>query len=251
LVSPLRALPEEFGEHLGYAFKQIAGEWVSAFLDTPSCDVERELSFPVLWQRVPQWCHPTSEVDRLNDLEDWLSGDFNTFREVCIEHYWMNGRMKGRVDLLALPKARDYANMALAFEVKADGFDVERALKQSSDYVGGRVVKGRCYGKRITACFLYPSQDLRYGDERYEAMFQLIAQWRVGRGYVHNGALWLAIGAEVIWDSSRGWHEERADRMLLGKRTVGGSRREFNRNRRIDLKVLGLMNGDHFVRRKL
>jgi hypothetical protein len=222
----------------------------NAFLDIPSRDVERELSFPQLWQRVPEWCHPSSEADRLSDLEDWLGADFNTFREVRIEYHWMNWRVNGRVDLLAVPKARDYAGVALAFEVKGDGFDVERALKRSADYVGGRVVKGRCYGKRISACFLYPSQDLRYGDDRYAEMFQLIAQWRVGRGYVRNGALWLSIGQETIWDS-RGWHATRAEQMLLGKRTVGGSRREFNRNRRIDLKMLGLVNGERLRRRKL
>jgi hypothetical protein len=234
-----------------HAEQPTAEKWMtSALLDIPSQEIERAVSFPQLWQRVPEWCHPTSEAERLGDLEDWLSADFDTFREVCIEHYWMNCRINGRVDLLAVPKARDYANAVLAFEVKRDGFDVERALKQSADYVGGRVVKGRCYGKRITACFLYPSQDLRYGDERYEAMFQLVAQWRVGRGYMHNGSLWLSIGQEVIWDS-RGWHEERAERMLLSKRTVGGTRREFNRDRRIDLKVLGLVNGERFVRRKL
>jgi hypothetical protein len=65
-------------------------------------------------------------------------------------------------------------------------------------------------------------------------MFQLIAQWRVGRGYVRGDDLWLAIGQETIWDSRRGWHAIRAERMLLGKRAVGGTRREFNGR---DLKV--------------
>ena len=79
--------------------------------------------------------------------------------------------------------------------------------------------------KRISACFLCPTQNLhRY----YSAMFQLIAQWRVGHGYVRRGALTLTIGQERIWDSHRGWHEVRAGRMLRGKRTVCGSRREVN-----------------------
>jgi hypothetical protein len=159
-----------------------------------------------------------------------LEDDFETFREVKIEHHWMNFRVNGRVDLLAVPKARDYANAVIAFEVKRDGLHLARALKQSSDYVGGRVVNGRCYGKRVAACFLYPADNSKYPDrDRYEeGMFQLAAQYRVGRGYVRGDDLWLAIGAETIWDSGRGWHEGRAERMLLGKRTVGGTRREFN-----------------------
>jgi hypothetical protein len=215
---------------------------MSAFLDIPSCDVERPVPFP---QERP---HPTSEAERLSDLEDWLSADFETFREVCIEHHWMH--VSGRVDLLALPKARDYASAVIAFEVKGDGFDVERALKQSADYVGGRVVKGRCYGKRVSACLLYPTQNPFDEQPHRGGMFQVLAQWRVGRGYMRNGALALAIGAETIWDSDSGWHDAVAERMLLGMRTVGGSRREFNRDRRINLKLLGL-DGERLRRRKL
>jgi hypothetical protein len=195
---------------------------------------------------------PISEAERLAELEGLLKDDFETFREVCIEHHWMHSRVSGRVDLLALPKARDYASAVIAFEVKGDGFHLARALKQSADYVGGRVLNGRCYGKRVAACFLYPAHKHRHGDhanEGEEGMFQLIAQWRVGRGYVRaGGEVALAIGAETIWDSDRGWHDAVAERMLLGKRTVGGIRREFNRNRRIDLKALGL---ERLRRRKL
>jgi hypothetical protein len=157
----------------------------------------------------------------------------------------MNWRVSGRVDLLAVPKARDYANAVLAFEVKRDGFHLARALKQSADYVGGRVLK---HGKRIAACFLYSADEHRHSnhEDRYEeGMFQLVAQWRVGRGYVRGDDLWLAIGQETIWDSRRGWHASVAKRMLLARRTVGGTRRDFNGR---DLKV-----GDEecLVRRKL
>jgi hypothetical protein len=56
-------------------------------------------------------------------------------------------------------------------------------------------------------------------------MFNLIAQWRVGRGYVKRDALMLAIGQEKIWDSKSGWRVTVANRMLLSRRTVGGSRK--------------------------
>jgi hypothetical protein len=57
-------------------------------------------------------------------------------------------------------------------------------------------------------------------------MFNLIAQWRVGRAFVDRGdELTLAIGYEVIWRSRRGWVTSKARGMLLGKRSMGGSRR--------------------------
>jgi hypothetical protein len=167
------------------------------------------------------WPHPPTEAERLDELIDFLSEDFRTYCEVRIAHREWNGR----VDLIAVPRAAEFANdVVLAFEVKADRFDVERALKQSADYVGCKVFEGPHCDRHISACFLYPTRC----DDGYAGMFQLIAQWRVGRGYVRRRNLWLAIGQEMIWDSGRGWHEVRANRMLLGKRLVGGSRREFN-----------------------
>jgi hypothetical protein len=68
-------------------------------------------------------------------------------------------------------------------------------------------------------------------------MFQLVAQWRVGRAYVAPFGLTLAIGQETIWDARRGWHETVATRMLLSRRTVGGTRRGFNRVR-LDIKPI-------------
>ena len=122
-----------------------------------------------------EWVHPASEADRLIDLEDLLARDFKTYREVKIAHH----SYSGRIDLLAIPKLPALSNVALAFEVKADGFDVERALKQCADYVGGRVIGTPHRNKRIAACFLYPTDDdVNFG------MFNLIAQWRVGRGYM-------------------------------------------------------------------
>jgi len=171
-----------------------------------------------------------SEADRLSELEGLLAAHFDTFREVRIEN--------GRIDLLGVPKIEEL-DVALAFEVKRDGFDLERALKQSADYVGARVLAGPHKGKRIAACFLYPARKHlhgNYADRYHEGMFQLIAQWRVGRAYAHNGGLWLAIGYETIWDS-RGWHETVATRMLLSNRQVGGTRREFNRVR-LDIKPI-------------
>jgi hypothetical protein len=168
-----------------------------------------------------EWPHPTSEADRLIELERFLARDFDTFREVKIEHQ----SYTGRIDLLAVPKIAALRNVALAFEVKGDGFDVERALKQCADYVGGRVIGTPHRNKRIAACFLYPTDDL--DGNYYSGMFNLIAYWRVGRAYIHRGDLWLALGQEMIWDS-RGWHSTVANRMLLSRRTVCGSRREFN-----------------------
>jgi hypothetical protein len=155
-----------------------------------------------------------------------LGEDFETFREVQIEYQHMS--WIGRVDLLAVPKTdgkvfdwhnrqRPVPDVVLAFEVKGEGFHLERALKQSADYVGGRVLEGPHRGKSIAACFLYPV--------KWNCYFQLIAQWRVGRGFVKGGGLWLAIGQEQIWDSSRGWHATIANRMLLSRRKVGGSRK--------------------------
>jgi hypothetical protein len=183
---------------------------------------------PTIAQRVvrreEEWVHPTSEADRLIDLEQFLAKDFLTYREIKVEHH----SYTGRIDLLAIPKISELGDVALAFEVKGASFGIERALKQSADYVGGRVFGGPHRNKHIAACFLYPIRDPQLDNDRYHlGVFNLIAHWRVGRAYVRRGALWLAIGQEVVWDS-RGWHETVANRMLLSKRTVCGSRREFN-----------------------
>ena len=185
-----------------------------------------EISPPPPRAPLPPWRHPTSEAERRAELENFLAVDFDTFREVRIEcRFLPDVPLNLRIDLLAVPKISEL-DVVLAFEVKRDRFDVERALKQSADYVGGRPLEGPHRGKRIAACFLYPAHRHQHGENRYdEGMFQLIAQWRVGRGYVRHDVLALAIGLETIWDSCRGWHETVADRMLLGKRTVGGSRR--------------------------
>jgi hypothetical protein len=141
--------------------------------------------------------------------------------------------------------------VVLAFEVKGEGFDLERALKQSADYVSGRVLAGLHAGKRIAACFLYPVEWERAGHAdpgwrwseaaRLAGMFNLIAQWRVGRGYVDRyHELTLALGYETIWRSRRGWVKSRAKGMLLGQRTIGGSRRDAN------LAIDGIEEGEDF-----
>jgi hypothetical protein len=165
------------------------------------------------------------------ELEGLLAEDFETFREVPIKwRHLLDVPASGRIDLLAVPKAEGL-DVALAFEVKRRGFDVERALKQSADYVGGWVLEGPHRGKRIAACFLYPFADFRGREDRsYAGMFNLIAQWRVGRGFMRAGELTLALGFEVIWRSRRGWVASRASGMLLGKRSVGGSRKALPDN---------------------
>ena len=168
----------------------------------------------------PNWQHPPTEAERLAELEGFLARDFELFPQVRIEcQFLLDSYMSCRVDLLAMPKAFDFEDVVLAFEVKRERFDLERALKQSADYVGGRIVEGANAGKRIGACFLYPAYD-------YKSWFQLIAQWRVGRGYMKAAQLRLAIGFEIIWDSGKGWHTTVANRMLLSKRTAGGSRKD-------------------------
>jgi hypothetical protein len=181
----------------------------------------------------PEWQHPTSEAERLVELENFLGVGFDTFREVRIEYRMLlDVPAYGRVDLLAAPKID--LDVVLAFEVKRQHFDVERALKQSADYVGGHILEGPHRGKRIAACFLYPTAGFAYSvsDRYHNGMFNLIAQWRVGRGFVdpYWHELVLAIGYEVIWHSKRrdwwkdGWTSKARD-MLLGNRTVGGSRK--------------------------
>jgi hypothetical protein len=192
---------------------------------------------------VASWSHPPSEAERLAELEGFLAADFDTIREVPIRHRGNGefGLFDMRIDLLAVPKFEvaavadlvdlGMADVALAFEVKRQRFDVERALKQSADYVGGRVLEGPHRGKRIAACFLYPVADFDHADskgrDRYHAgMFNLIAQWRVGRGFVSSvGELVLALGFVVIWRSRRGWVASKARDMLLGKRSIGGKRK--------------------------
>jgi hypothetical protein len=174
------------------------------------------------------WSHPDNEAGRLAELEGFLAKDFETFREVRIEcQYLLDVPLYMRIDLLAVPRLEDL-DVVLAFEVKRKGFDVERSLKQSSDYVGGRVLEGPHTGKRIAACFLYPLTNFGYRldrDRYHEGMFNLIAQWRVGRGFISRAELVLAIGFVVIWRSQRGWVASKASDMLLGKRSVGGSRK--------------------------
>jgi hypothetical protein len=137
----------------------------------------------------------------------------------------------------------------LAFEVKGERFDLERALKQSADYVGARVLGGPHKDKKVAACFLYPEREFHQfvthesqilngdvvghhpadwrSDGMRRGMFNLIAQWRVGRAFVDRyEELTLAFGYEAIWRNRRGWVEGRAWPMLVGKRSVGGSRRE-------------------------
>jgi hypothetical protein len=187
---------------------------------------------PLLDKRLGRvfWVHPTSEADRLSELRGFLRNDFYLSPEVRIEHH----SYFGRVDLLAVPKVPELSGVLLAFEVKGEDFALERSLKQSADYVGGRVVWGPHRGKRISACFLYPTtglgRDHDHRAEYQEGMFNLIAQWRVGRAYIHRSGLYLRFGQEVIWDS-RGWHDTVANRMLLSKRTVCGSRKEVELNR--------------------
>jgi hypothetical protein len=196
-------LPEEWGPAFGYAAEK---------------------------KGVMDWPHPIDEAGRLAELESFLARDFDTFREVRIEcQFLLDVRLNMRIDLLAVPKIEEL-DVVIAFEV-----DLERALKQSADYVGGRVLEGPHSGKRIAACFLYPSASFEHAERwevgRYhEGMFNLIAQWRVGRGFVsHAHELTLALGYVVIWRSQRGWVTSKASGMLLGKRSVGGSRREVNR----------------------
>ena len=189
------------------------------------------------------WPHPIDEAGRLAELESFLARDFDTFREVRIEcQFLLEVRLNMRIDLLAVPKTEEL-DVVLAFEVKRDRFDLERALKQSADYVGGRVLEGPHSGKRIAACFLYPIASFEHAERwevgRYhEGMFNLIAQWRVGRGFVsHAHELTLALGYVVIWRSQRGWVVSKASEMLLGKRSVGGSRREVNRFAHVEAQV--------------
>jgi hypothetical protein len=133
------------------------------------------------------WSHPTDEASRVAELEGFLSEDFLTFREMRIE--WLahlDVWCAGRIDILAVPRIAELSEVVLAFEVKRRGFDIERALKQSADYVGGRVLEGPHKDKRIAACFLYPTTDLEGAG--YARVFNLIAQWRVGRGFVAGAA---------------------------------------------------------------
>jgi hypothetical protein len=121
-----------------------------SWLDTPSGLVERPapptalpvvapmngsaVSVPELRHEVraierPEVEERITEAERLAELEWLLEDDFDTFREVRVEYYWMNWRVMGRVDLLAVPKAPirvcewnepapDLAGVALAFDVK-------------------------------------------------------------------------------------------------------------------------------------
>jgi hypothetical protein len=182
------------------------------------------------WRKGP-WQHPDSEPERLLELQGLLAKDFVTPLEVRVRFVVAGLSHVGRVDLLAIPREcgiEGLDEIALAFEVKRKGFDVERALKQSADYVGGTVFDGPHAGKRIAACFLYPTTDL-HDSPRYGGMFNLIAQWRVGRGYFDRyHEFKLDIGIETVWRSRRGWGATRAKRMLLGQRTVGGSRRDID-----------------------
>jgi hypothetical protein len=194
-------------------------------------ELSKHLDKEMPWRKGP-WQHPDSEPERLLELERMLEKDFITPLEVRVEFMAAGLSHIGRVDLLAIPRACEIEGLddiALAFEVKRKGFDPERALKQSADYVGGRVLEGPHAGKRIAACFLYPTTDLYDHGRYYDGMFNLIAQWRVGRGYFDRyHELKLEIGFETFWRSQRGWGATRAKRMLLGQRTIGGSRRDTN-----------------------
>jgi len=194
------------------------------------------------WRKGP-WQHPISEAERLLELEGILRKDFDTRPEVRVQFVAAGLSHIGRVDLLVVPRPYEVEGLdevVLAFEVKSKGFDLERALKQSADYVGGIVVDGPYAGRRIAASFLYPVEwdDNRdWSSGRLAGMFNLIAQWRVGRCYIDRyHELTLALGYEKIWRSRRGWVKSRAKGMLLGQRTIGGSRRDVEIN--VEEKVL-------------
>jgi hypothetical protein len=187
------------------------------------------------------WPHPPDEPSRVAELERFLAKDFDTFREVCVERQFeVPTRM--RIDILAISKTEEF-DVALAFEVKRENFDVERSLKQSADYVGATVLNGPHSGRRIVACFLYPVPHCNGG------VFNLIAQWRVGRGYVSSGGeLTLTIGYENIWRSQRGWVTTKANAMLHGCRTVGGSRRDRDAHLTLE-DIIGEPEKETFQRR--
>lgn len=252
MVALVREVPPgecgEFDESAGReeGMTNLLDEPALKFVSPPPPEPSRQFAENSEPRRPERWPHPASEAERLTELEGFLAGDFDTFREVRIEcQFLLNVAMNFRVDLLAVPKPdikvcewnkQHHAKLdevVLAFEVKRDGFNLERALKQSADYVGGRVIEEPHKGKRIAACFLYPADTHQHScwHDRYHAgMFQLIARWRVGRGYVHRDKLRLAFGQEVIWDSSRGLHVTVANRMLLGQRSFGGHRQHTPAN---------------------
>ena len=155
-----------------------------------------------------EWKHPDSERERQDEIENILIEDFDLWRQVPISCIRSASGIRNycRVDLLAVPKARP--DVSIALEIKRNGFDIENAFKQSADYVNGRVLEAPNYGKRIHACFLYPAGNWHYSkSERIEGMWNLVAQWRVGRAFIepYDHELILAIGLVTLWRSKRGW----------------------------------------------
>lgn len=200
-----------------------------------------------------------TEEEAASDLYSRLSGHFEIFPEVTVQHATFPN-LKIRPDFVVIPKDEKFCDLALAFEVKsmkdADPPVMAQAFKQATDYVLSRIVKDERradglnahVGKPIVACFIYPAPEWGPGDvshltdsfERenqksdnlmHTGMMHLARYFGVGRGTLFENRrqeteLGLYFGPNDVWKSSKGFSNN-ARNLLVGKRQFGSTRKNI------------------------
>ena len=179
----------------------------------------------------------TTEEQMTARLIGIIGADFRIAREVWIRPALHRNRM--RVDVLAVPKAPDLSDLAVAFEVKAEQDwtipELAKALKQAQDYVGGTIEVGQGLGvyegKAICAAFVFPGLppglDMKPSskDAFLGGMAHLASYSRVGSAYFAEGrgSPLVLRCPDRIWEERRGWFAA-ARPVLAGKRQAGSQR---------------------------
>jgi hypothetical protein len=150
-------------------------------------------------------------------------------------------------DVLARPKAAQFAGLTFAFEVKcpdsgwrpSEGvLDVPfwtRAIKQAADYVYAEVIPNPAQslfaGRRVGCAFVFPTHARRGSREATEHVlrawgaFETACHFRVGRAFIdfvrggRERRLNLHLGTE-LWATKKGFSRN-AEGILRGKRPLG------------------------------
>jgi hypothetical protein len=184
------------------------------------------------------------EKERRAKLIAELSHGFDCVEECELRH-GLVPNIQLRADVVAAPRDPTLGRLLLAFEIKEPRTEWNyarwnKAIRQAADYIYGTPTTGPFQGRRVAACFLYPSPSYDpygirgagpYGRDS-EAMnlagaFHLALHFRVGRvehEETHCGRrLVLAFGPNDVWRSDKGFTGQ-AKGLLAGARTIGSTK---------------------------